>query len=447
MSMRRLLCRAVVWLGLCGAALVTVPSSTLAAGSGDGTIAFMSGRGAGNEVWVMRADGLGQARLTSTADPAWEGDPAYSPDGRRIAYTCGNFDVCVMNSDGSDQVRVSSHPWSRHAVVDEAPTWSPDGTQLAFDRFELGRDRLYTVNVDGAGLHRLTSGAYDENAAWSPDGTRIAFDGVDRYGDSQIFVVNVDGSGRHQLTRGDTTWAVTPAWSPDGQQLVYAQASDFFGAQHLRVVRADGTRNHAVTNGPWDDLDPTWSPDGQSIAFDSNEGYQTNIWSVSVDGTSRTQLTHGGGFNITPSWQPVLTAPQAPPLQAGSGRPPSRPTPEARLIATFYRAQRILYDDVAGLSHISTIGAVTLGDRLLKDASILRRRTVGISPRTKWGKQFKRQALAMYATVRLAGEKFNAAIVDALKGQRRRAQRDATAALNDVLRALVRDENHLDTLI
>jgi TolB protein len=194
----RLLCWGLIWLGLCGAALGTVPSSSSAAGSGDGTIAFMSGRSGGNEVWVMQPDGSGQTRLTRTADPAWDGDPAFSPDGRHLAYTCGNFDVCVMNSDGSDRVSVTTHPWSKHAVVDEAPTWSPDGTRLAFDRFERGQDHLYMVNVDGTGLHQLTDGAYDENAAWSPAGTRVAFDGVDEYGDSQIFVVNLDGSGRRQ---------------------------------------------------------------------------------------------------------------------------------------------------------------------------------------------------------------------------------------------------------
>jgi hypothetical protein len=202
-----------------------------------------------------------------------------------------------------------------------------------------------------------------------------------------------------------------------------------------------------VTTGPWDDLDPTWSSDGRSIAFDSNEGYQTNIWAVNADGTDRTQLTHGGGFNIAPSWQPVPTAPIAPPLPAVSAEVPSKPTPEARLIATFYRAQRILYDDVAGLSHLSAVSALTLGERLIEDASILRRRTVAISPKATWGNQFKRQALAIYATVRAAGHKYNAAIADALKGERRRAQRDANAAFHDVLGALVRDENQLDTLI
>lgn len=423
----------LVWLGLSGVVCVAVRASTSAAGDSNGLITFMSARSGGDAVWVMHVDGSGQTRLTRTLDPAWDGFPAFSPDGRRIAYTCGNFEICVMNADGSDPVRITRNPWPRHAVVDSVPTWSPDGTRIAFDRDKHGLDDLYVVNIDGSGLHRLTYGSYDEDAAWSPDGTRIAFDGLDRAGINQIFVVNADGSGRRQLTASASSFSETPAWSPDSQQIVYMRAQLPFGAYHVWVMKSDGTGDYALTSGPWDQESPAWSPDGQLIAYWSDEGYQQNIWTVTAAGTGQAQLTHGGGFNITPSWQPVLSpSPASPPPPTATTRP-SRPTPEARLVAIFIKAEGVLYDDVSSVPQASPVAALTIGSRLITDAAMSRRQTLVIAPSTKWGKKFKHRALAIYASAHTAGNKFNAAIGNALTGHAGLARREAQAALRDIL--------------
>jgi hypothetical protein len=295
---------------------------------------------------------------------------------------------------------------------------------------------LYVVNVDGSGLHQLTHGVLDENAAWSPDGTQIAFDGVDRSGLSQIFVVNADGSGRRQLTASSSAGGQKPAWSPDGHQIAYQRVRFAIVAYHIWVVNADGTGAHALTSGPWNQLDPAWSPDGQSIAYDSNENFRRNIWTMNADGTGQTQMTHGGvgGYNVSPSWQPVVSPPPTASPPALSTTSPSQPTPEARLVGVFTKAANVFYYDLTALSSNDPFLALAIGDRLTEDAAALRRQTLGLSPTTRWGKKFKRRSLAMDASARAAGREFNAVITDAVKGHKTKARRDAKAAEHDIER-------------
>lgn len=422
--MRRILCVGMLWSCLAGVLSVVVPATTSAVVSSNGLIAFISARSGGDAVWVMHVDGSGQTRVTRTVDP---GFPAFSPNGRRIAYLCGNFDICVMNAYGSDRVRVTTNGWSREPVVDSVPTWSSDGTRIAFDRAENGRDDLYVVSVDGTGLRRLTNGVYDEDAAWSLDGNQIAFDGIDRAGNNQIFVVN----DRRQLTASSSPYSEAPSWSPGGQRIAYARLRLPFGAYHLWVMKADGTANRQLTSGPWNQESPAWSPDGEWIAYSSDESYQQNIWVMSAAGTGQVQLTHGAGFNISPSWQPVPSSSPGTPLPAVSTRRPSRPTPEARAVAILFRAENVLYDDVAAST--SPIGALTIGRRLISDSARARGQTLAVLPPTAWGKKFRRTALAMYASARAAGTKFDAAIVDAAEGRTGLARADVRAASKDLL--------------
>lgn len=174
-------------------------------------------------------------------------------------------------------------------------------------------------------------------------------------------------------------------------------------------------------------------------ADDSHQGYERNIWTMNADGTGQRQLTHVGRFNVTPSWQPVPTTPAAAGLPAVPTTRPSRPTPEARLVAVFFRAEDTLYADSATALENSPAVALVLGSQLIRDAATFRRQTVAISVKTSWGKKFKRGALAMYASTRAAGEKFNAAILAALLGHRGQARNDVTAALTKIVGIFIRE--------
>jgi Tol biopolymer transport system component len=185
-------------------------------------IAFRSDRRGNDEVFVMNADGTGQRNLTR--NPASDYSPAWSPDGRTIAFATdradptGN-DVWLMDADGSNP-----RPLVQQGGIDEYPTWSPDGSRVAFGctlgrilASRVGDFEVCVVNADGTGLRRITDAPGISSAAgWSPDGSLIVFasnrdqapGSVIPCGD--IFVIRPDGTGA-------TLVAPIPRNEQDGQ--------------------------------------------------------------------------------------------------------------------------------------------------------------------------------------------------------------------------------------
>jgi TolB protein len=185
-------------------------------------IAFASDRDGEFDIYVMNADGSDLTRLTD--DPAWDGLPAWSSDGRRIAFISNrddNTNIYVMNADGSDLTRLTDNP-----ADDEFPAWSPDGQQIAFKSVDdQGNYDIYVMNADGSDLTRLAEGLdYDEFGhmwplvppqvpLWSPDGEQLVVMSGHDEGIFDIYAVNADGSGLTRLTY-DMHRAFSPVWSP-----------------------------------------------------------------------------------------------------------------------------------------------------------------------------------------------------------------------------------------
>ncbi len=136
----------------------------------------------------MNADGSGVRRLTHGAS----GSPAWSPDGRRIAFRGDKSDIYVVDVDGSGQRRLAQSAGD--------PVWSPDGRRIAFERRFARGAEIHVMNADGSGQRRLTRSA-GLGVDWSPDGRKIAFVSDRDGGRGQIFVMNADGSGQRRLTQ------------------------------------------------------------------------------------------------------------------------------------------------------------------------------------------------------------------------------------------------------
>ena len=223
--------------------------------------------------------------------------PAWSPDGRRIAFASdhdGNRVIYVMNADGSGLTRLTDND-----AIDSGPAWSPDGRRIAFDSTRDGNFEVYVMSADGSGLTRLTDNdAYDWFPAWSPDGRRIAFDS-DRDGNSEVYVMDADGSGVSRLTYHGAH-DFTPAWSPDGRRIAFASYRD--GKSEIYVMDASGVTR--LTQNDASDVGPAWSPDGRRIAFASERDGNLEIYVMNADGSGVTRLTYNDARDLFPAWSP-----------------------------------------------------------------------------------------------------------------------------------------------
>jgi Tol biopolymer transport system component len=274
-------------------------------GSGDpgNDLLFVSTRDGDYAIFGMDADGGSQGRLTdergdtsTNAGIEFQIEPAWSPDGRRIAFASareGSFDIYVMAADGTDSTRLTT---SR--VNDRRPSWSPDGTRIVFAR-SVDESQLFVMNADGTGARRVTDDAGAESEpAWSPDGEWIAY--VRRQPGTElreIWLVRPDGSDRRRLTRLNGL-AYAPAWSPDGERIAFsADRGDKRYA--IWTIGVDGTGLRRVTPAGIDAFEPAWSPDGRLLAF-SRDGA---IVTVDEEG-NEVQVTDPQNNDSSPAWNP-----------------------------------------------------------------------------------------------------------------------------------------------
>ena len=336
---------------------------------------FINGAGGGPLVrfgiYVLNADGSGETRVAesvltfdSFSYPPEGSGPAWSPDGRRLAFTSvrdGNPEIYTITATGGDPRRVTDHP-----ARDTHPAWLAGGggtSRIAFTSDRSGRREIYTVDTQTGETARLTEGPgnntdpdwqvanpqpaparpgrivfdnfFDPPAArgnrdihavnpdgtgfaaitstpdmleyapsWSPDGQRIAFLGVSTTVARALFVMNADGTQVRNLGHSADP-ARRPSWSPEGARISFIGGSDL--AYTIEVINADGTNRHLLhpLDNPYSQV--AWSPDGRRVAFvrDQFAGFHNpQIYIFNLDDRTERKLTVGDNRERNPAWSP-----------------------------------------------------------------------------------------------------------------------------------------------
>ncbi|HVL97633.1 MAG TPA: hypothetical protein VM266_17395 [Solirubrobacteraceae bacterium] len=298
------------------------------------------------ELFSMNPDGSGQTRLMHNTFSDYS--PRYSADGTRVAWvreTTNNVSpqIWTMNADGSDQTGPLTSQGSQSFMGD----WSPDGTKLVFQSNRDGNFEVYVMNADGSNQVNLTNNATtgrnnDSQPAWSPDGTKIAFHS-NRDGNSNIHVMDADGTNVVNLTADSPAQESAPRWSADGMRIAFQSNRDAFPrpsteAPNFEIYRmnADGSDVKRLTfsdytgggtTSPFDvtgyDVFPAWSPDGTRIVFHSGRAPeyrdtgqagvigQWEVYTIDAElgegagGAGVTRLTNRPGNDERCDWQPI----------------------------------------------------------------------------------------------------------------------------------------------
>jgi len=229
---------------------------------------------------VVDASGGGARSLTRHA--GWSDDtPAWSPDGRRVAFmrtkdAYRSFRLYVMNANGRGVRRLTS------GRFDQRPAWSPNGRWIAYE----SRRGIKLIHPDGSGARLIRGSAGAAWPSWAPTGKRLAF-----ADDGWIWTADRDGSKRRQLIRGSD-----PDWSPDGRSIVYVVPNG-----GIATISATGGTSRSLGKG----LQPDSSPDGKRIAFArlATTG-RFSVWVMNADGSNRQLVKRGAR---SPAWRPVAS--------------------------------------------------------------------------------------------------------------------------------------------
>lgn len=282
------------------AALILAVSMTPAPHAGasfpgaNGKIVFSSTRVAPVQIFNMNSDGTNPLGLTNTASSSYH--PRYNATGTKIVFV-RNSDIWKANADGSSAkvVRATSG-------LDGAPAFSPDGRKIAFDCTKTAVSGICLMTSKGEHVQWLVKSSTDVNGepVFSPNGKRIAFYRNTEDANSGIYSMRPDGTHVNQLT-SNAEGDYDPDWSPDGSQLIFSRVS---GADNLLfMMNANGTNETQYSPGGVKDYDPAWSPDGTMIAF-VRGAFPYQIYVEPAAGGAAVPIT-ALGSNLDPDWQPV----------------------------------------------------------------------------------------------------------------------------------------------
>lgn len=261
----------------------------------------VQGRGS-KEIYMVDSDGENVQRVTTDGSIALS--PAWSADGRKIAYTSFRDDHPTLYERdlGTGRDRVLS----RRSGINITPAYSPDGRTVGFAASAGGNTEVWTMDANGGTPRQQTRGSRFDSLSptFAPDGSRMAFVS-NRLGEPHIYVMPSGGGEARVISDyayGQRGYNTAPDWSPTGNQIAYA--SRIRGVPQIVTVEANGAKRRLLTDRGSNE-DPSWAPDGRHLVFASPNRDGGGLFVLdTVSGRVR-PLLRGGGYGL-PDWSPSL---------------------------------------------------------------------------------------------------------------------------------------------
>jgi TolB protein len=249
-------------------------------------IYFVSARTGTKEIWAMDYDGQNQHIVTKLGTTSLS--PRISPDNNRLAFSSIGKEGWAIRMYSLELGRMVGFPGGVAGGSNFSPSWSGDGSKVAFSSSRSGDPEIWVADSSGGNLRKLTAfRGPDVAPTWNPKTN------------SQI----ADGANIQRMTDGG--YAISPSWSPSGQFLTFSWNRKYGpgapGGQDIYVMDIASKRWLQLTHDAGSNDYPSWSPDGRHLVFQREIGHESELWTMLADGTEQHQLTHSGKDSM-PNW-------------------------------------------------------------------------------------------------------------------------------------------------